>query len=152
MRHKRLRISKSDANNLLDVLQEWEGVMGAKELSVSDVGLDWERYEDLRARLKKFADSKIKDLPKRDFRRVRHRCDLPSGLLHDFRETLRACPFSLGGRYDQDSGIAIRIKLGAVMWRNEGVLIHGRYTNGCRGEPRGSYKFNLWCWVTGHGI
>jgi len=64
MRHKRLRISKSDANNLLDVLQEWEGVMGAKELSVSDVGLDWERYEDLRARLKKFADSKIKDLPK----------------------------------------------------------------------------------------
>ena len=64
MRHKRLRISKSDANNLLDVLQEWEEVMGAKELSVSDVGLDWERYEELRARLKKFADSKIKDLPK----------------------------------------------------------------------------------------
>lgn len=59
-----LAISKRDAENLLDVLQEWEEVMGAKELSVSDVGLDWERYEEMRARLKKFTGSKIKDLPK----------------------------------------------------------------------------------------
>ena len=64
MKHKRLRISKGDAENLLDVLQEWEEVMGAKELSVSDVGLDWERYEELRARLKKFTGSEIRDLPK----------------------------------------------------------------------------------------
>ena len=64
MKHKRLRISKGDAENLLDVLQEWEEVMGAKELSVSDVGLDWERYEELRARLKKFTESEIRDLPK----------------------------------------------------------------------------------------
>jgi hypothetical protein len=64
MKHKRLRISKGDAENLLDVLQEWEEVMGAKELSVSDVGLDWERYEELRARLKKFTKSEIRDLPK----------------------------------------------------------------------------------------
>ena len=62
MKHKRLRISKGDAENLLDVLQEWEEVMGAKELSVSDVGLDWERYEELRARLKKFTGSEIRDL------------------------------------------------------------------------------------------
>ena len=36
--------------------------MGAKELSVSDVGLDWERYEEMRARLKKFTGSEIRDL------------------------------------------------------------------------------------------
>jgi tRNA 2-selenouridine synthase SelU len=58
----RLAISKRDAENLLDVLQEWEEVMGAKELSVSDVGLDWERYEEMRARLKKFTGSEIRDL------------------------------------------------------------------------------------------
>ena len=64
MRHERLRISKRDAENLLDVLKEWDEVMGAKELSVSEVGMDWERYEEMRARLKKFTGSKIKDLPK----------------------------------------------------------------------------------------
>ena len=64
MRHERLRISKRDAENLLDVLKEWEEVMGAKELSVSEVGMDWERYGEMRARLKRFTGSEIKDLPK----------------------------------------------------------------------------------------
>jgi tRNA 2-selenouridine synthase SelU len=62
MEHEQILISKRDAENLLDVLQEWEEVMGAKELSVSDVGLDWERYEEMRARLKKFTGSEIRDL------------------------------------------------------------------------------------------
>tara|TARA_B100000809_G_C14793865_1_gene407713 strand:+ start:319 stop:537 length:219 start_codon:yes stop_codon:yes gene_type:complete len=62
MEHEQILISKREAENLLDVLQEWEGVMGAKELSVSDVGLDWERYEEMRARLKKFTGSEIRDL------------------------------------------------------------------------------------------
>ena len=62
MQHEQILISKRDAENLLDVLQEWEEVMGAKELSVSDVGLDWERYEEMRARLKKFTGSEIRDL------------------------------------------------------------------------------------------
>jgi hypothetical protein len=62
MVHERIYIDRRDAENLLDVLQEWEEVMGAKDLSVSDVEMNWESYEEMRARLKKFTGSEIRDL------------------------------------------------------------------------------------------
>lgn len=50
----KLQLSRQDAENIRDALKEWEEIIGTKELSVSETGLDWERYEDVSQRLNQF--------------------------------------------------------------------------------------------------
>jgi len=42
-----VKITKKDADNLLETLEEWheESSLGVKELDKNDVGLDSERYD-----------------------------------------------------------------------------------------------------------
>ena len=47
---------KRDAANILDALNEWDEEIGPKELDENDVGLNAERYDELKARLTKFLE------------------------------------------------------------------------------------------------
>ena len=51
------RLYKEDAANILDALNEWNEHpdLGPKELDESDVGLDYERWLELKAKLEKIA-------------------------------------------------------------------------------------------------
>ena len=46
-----MNLSTQDCRNLLDALAEWNDIIGPKELSATDDGLDSSRFDDLRARL-----------------------------------------------------------------------------------------------------
>jgi hypothetical protein len=50
------RLYKTDAENILDALNEWEDFIGPKELDENDVGLNAERYDELKAKLTKFLE------------------------------------------------------------------------------------------------
>ena len=39
-----MRLSKEDAANILDALNEWDETIGAKELNDDEVGLDYQRW------------------------------------------------------------------------------------------------------------
>ena len=53
-----LRLSKSDAANILDALNEWDETIGAKELGDDEVGLDYQRWVELKLRLTDFLENK----------------------------------------------------------------------------------------------
>ena len=51
-----MRLSKEDAANILDALNEWDDTIGAKELNDDEVGLDYQRWVELKLRLLDFLD------------------------------------------------------------------------------------------------
>ncbi len=53
-----IRLSKSDAANILDALNEWDETIGAKELNDNEVGLDYQRWVELKLRLTDFLENK----------------------------------------------------------------------------------------------
>ena len=55
-----MRLSKEDAANILDALNEWDETIGAKELADDEVGLDYQRWVELKLRLTDFLETKDK--------------------------------------------------------------------------------------------
>ena len=53
-----MRLSKEDAINILDALNEWDECVGAKELADDEVGLDYQRWVELKLRLMDFVENK----------------------------------------------------------------------------------------------
>ena len=53
-----MSLSKEDAANILDALNEWDDSIGAKELNDDEVGLDYQRWVELKLRLMNFAEEK----------------------------------------------------------------------------------------------
>jgi hypothetical protein len=53
-----MRLSKEDAANILDALNEWDDTIGAKELADNEVGLDYQRWVELKLRLTDFVENK----------------------------------------------------------------------------------------------
>ena len=51
-----MRLSKEDAANILDALNEWDEIVGAKELADDEVGLDYQRWVELKLRLMDFLE------------------------------------------------------------------------------------------------
>ena len=51
-------LSKGDAANILDALNEWDETIGAKELNDDEVGLDYQRWVELKLRLIDFVENK----------------------------------------------------------------------------------------------
>ena len=51
-------LSKGDAANILDALNEWDETIGAKELNDDEVGLDYQRWVELKLRLIDFIENK----------------------------------------------------------------------------------------------
>ena len=54
-------LSKGDAANILDALNEWDETIGAKELADNEIGLDYQRWVELKLRLLDFLETKDKD-------------------------------------------------------------------------------------------
>jgi len=55
-----MRLSKKDAANILDALNEWDETIGAKELNDDEVGLDYQRWVELKLRLMDFLEIQSK--------------------------------------------------------------------------------------------
>ena len=53
-----MSLSKEDAANILDALNEWDETIGAKELNDDEVGLDYQRWVELKLRLMDFLKNK----------------------------------------------------------------------------------------------
>ena len=53
-----MRLPKEDAANILDALNEWDERVGAKELADDEVGLDYQRWVELKLRLMDFIENK----------------------------------------------------------------------------------------------
>ena len=53
-----IRLTKSDVANILDALNEWDETIGAKELDDDEVGLDYQRWVELKLRLMDFLENK----------------------------------------------------------------------------------------------
>jgi hypothetical protein len=53
-----MRLSKEDAANILDALNEWDETIGAKELADDEIGLDYQRWVELKLRLTDFIENK----------------------------------------------------------------------------------------------
>ncbi len=51
-----MKLSKEDTANILDALNEWDETVGPKEVDDNEVGLNFERWIDLKLRLKKAAE------------------------------------------------------------------------------------------------
>ena len=55
-----MRLSKGDGANILDALNEWDLTIGAKELADDEVGLDYQRWVELKLRLMDFLEMESK--------------------------------------------------------------------------------------------
>ena len=53
-----MRLSREDVVNILDALNEWDLTIGAKELNDDEVGLDYQRWVELKLRLMDFVENK----------------------------------------------------------------------------------------------
>ena len=53
-----MSLSKEDATNILDALNEWDECVSAKELADDEVGLDYQRWVELKLRLMDFVENK----------------------------------------------------------------------------------------------
>ena len=49
-----IHLSLMETESILDIIDEWEGVMGKKDLSVSEIGVDWVEHERLKNRMNQF--------------------------------------------------------------------------------------------------
>ena len=50
----KLQLTKSEASNILDALQEWCDIVQPKQLQDNETGLNSDRYEKLLKKFKKF--------------------------------------------------------------------------------------------------
>ena len=48
-----MKLSNKEIENLLDALQEWDECVGPKELEDHEVGLNADRYDELKAKLER---------------------------------------------------------------------------------------------------
>ena len=53
-----MKLSNEDAANIVDALNEWDETIGAKELDDDEVGLDYQRWVELKLRLMDFLENK----------------------------------------------------------------------------------------------
>ena len=53
-----MKLTKNEAENLLDALEEWNDAVGPKELEDNEVGLNAERYDKLKNKLGQSCGSK----------------------------------------------------------------------------------------------
>ena len=51
-----MKLTKQDAENLIDALQEWDDTVGPKELEDNEVGLNEMRYHKLERNLRKMLE------------------------------------------------------------------------------------------------
>ena len=51
-----MKLTKQDAENLLDALEEWDDTVGTKELEDNEVGLNDMRYHKLANKIKKMLE------------------------------------------------------------------------------------------------
>jgi len=51
-----MKLTKNEAQNLIDALEEWNDVVGPKELEGNEVGLNAERYNELKNKLEAIND------------------------------------------------------------------------------------------------
>ena len=51
-----MKLTKNEAENLLDALKEWNDVVGPKELEDNEVGLNEMRYHKLERNLRKMLE------------------------------------------------------------------------------------------------
>ena len=51
-----MKLTKQDAENLLDALEEWNDTVGTKELEDNEVGLNDMRYHKLASNIKKMLE------------------------------------------------------------------------------------------------
>ena len=51
-----MKLTKQDAENLIDALEEWDDTVGPKELEDNEVGLDQMRYHKLERNLRKMLE------------------------------------------------------------------------------------------------
>ena len=51
-----LGLTPHEAANILDALNEWADELAPKELEENEVGLNAERYDELKAKLEKFLE------------------------------------------------------------------------------------------------
>jgi hypothetical protein len=51
-----LVLTKKEVLNLMDALKEWEEVVGAKELTPSEIGLDSKRFDSIMEKLSRHLD------------------------------------------------------------------------------------------------
>ena len=56
MENKKQELTKQDAENLLDALEEWNDAEGPKELEDNEVGLNEMRYHKLANNIKKMLE------------------------------------------------------------------------------------------------
>ena len=56
MENKKQELTKQDAENLLDALEEWNDAVGPKELEDNEVGLNEMRYHKLANNIKKMLE------------------------------------------------------------------------------------------------
>ena len=54
----KLQLTKNEASNLLDALQEWFDIVQPKQLQDNETGLNSKRYEKLLSKFKKFLKNK----------------------------------------------------------------------------------------------
>jgi len=54
---KPIHLSLMETEAILDIIDEWEGIMGKKDLSVSEIGVDWVEHERLKNRMSQFVRS-----------------------------------------------------------------------------------------------
>ena len=54
----RMNITKNDALNILDALNEWYDIIEPKELAENEIGLNSERYENIIKKLKQLTKQK----------------------------------------------------------------------------------------------
>jgi len=52
-----IHLSLMETEAILDIIDEWEGVMGKKDLSVSEIGVNWIEHERLKNRMSQFIRS-----------------------------------------------------------------------------------------------
>ena len=52
----KMKLTKQDAENLINALEEWNDVVGPKELEDNEVGLNAERYDELKNKLEAIND------------------------------------------------------------------------------------------------
>ena len=53
-----MNITKNDALNILDALNEWYDIIEPKELAENEIGLNSERYENIIKKLKQLTKQK----------------------------------------------------------------------------------------------
>jgi hypothetical protein len=76
------QLTKKDALNLIDALNEWYEIVEPKELEKNEIGLNYERYKEIIFKLKKIAKTKytVEIMPRNE---SPFRCEFEWSKVHD---------------------------------------------------------------------